>query len=246
MVALANSCRDLPSCLKFCKRQFAQLHGHILNNPRLLGEYCGFYLELGGSFQSDPNVLESLSRDERILDDMFYFASHPELRESDDVNLSFRWALLFLEKAIRNQQDGKETEAWINLAESRFHMGIVDCALFIKITKESPDDLTYVARKGGRNRGSKLDTLRDIFIRLLESEKPSRGWKTRSDAVARLLTKVSEIYEEQKKNDPTLYQVPDMATTLRNWLKQNPVVRDVYDRHAAAPGKQTMPADNQP
>ena len=246
MVALANSCRDLSSCLKFCKRQFTQLHRHILNNPRLLGEYCGFYLKLHGPFQSDPNILTSLSRDESIFDDMLYFASHHDLRESDDINFSFRQALLFLDKAIRSQQEGNETEAWINLAESRFHMGIVDCSLFIKITKESKKNVSAIARKGGRNRGSKLDTLRSIFISLLASEKPPLGWQTRSGAVARLLPKASEIYEEKKKSEPTLYQLPNMATTLRNWLKQNQAVRDVYDRHAAATRKQTMPTDNQP
>ena len=241
MVVLANSCRDLPESLEFCKKQLMYLQGQIIKNPARFREYCLFFFETLGPFLADSEAESAL-----LDDDMLYFAMHTAIHESDDITYSFRHAVLFLDKAIHYHLEGNETKAWINLAESRFHMGIVDCSLFIKITKESKKNVSAITRKGGRNRGSKLDTLRSIFISLLASEKPPLGWQTRSGAVARLLPKASEIYEEKKKSEPTLYQLPNMATTLRNWLKQNQAVRDVYDRHAAATRKQTMPTDNQP
>ena len=240
MVVLANSCRDLPESLEFCKRQLMYLQGQIIKNPARFREYCFFFFETPGPFLAASEAESAL-----LDDDMLYFAMHTAIHESYDITYSFRHAVLFLDKAIHYHLHGDETKAWINLAESRFHMGIVDCSLFIKITKESKKNVSAIARKGGRNRGSKLDTLRSIFISLLASEKPPLGWQTRSGAVARLLPKASKIYEEKKKNQPTLYQVPDIEKTLRNWLKQNREVQEVYEKHAASPSKKIMPTDKQ-
>lgn len=86
--------------------------------------------------------------------------------------------------------------------------------------------------KGGSSRKNKYDQIYSFFAELLESEKPSNGWKNKTTAINSLtLTLEKYIEKNHSKNGKPLMNLENLPTQMRGWFSRHPAVKLAYEKN---------------
>lgn len=211
----------LAGYLDYCGNEIGSLFKEVISNEKYSEDFLNFFASI--------NLRDNGAGLVECFDMARYFAIYGGLHEIDDVHCALRNAADFYCRALKCYRASDPDGAWRNISESRFHMGIVYCGIYIKKISVPYSDPVVTKIINGKRSSAGLDSLREIFCDLLNERRPHGGWKGQTAAVNELLPTVMERYFALGSDVTCRKDEASVKKTLSNWLKQNADVIAVYN-----------------
>ena len=128
-------------------------------------------------------------------------------------------ATVYLSRAEKYKNDGREFSAWANIADAMLWTGRVSTEILARYTDAAKIGRQLTATSGALAKASKYDLYREHAWALFENAGPD-GWKNQSQAIKHISADVVEF--ASKGAGPPLPDLASVQKSVGRWLKDHP------------------------
>lgn len=138
-----------------------------------------------------------------------------------------KYACLYLELASAAEQNESRDRAWAFNSYASLMIGeIIERSAAIQNLIEA-DRRSKRNSNNAQGRNKSVLPVKEEVARLLEDLRPEAGWPYKSTAVAMLESPLSAFIES---NDISGVQISNIENWLTNWLREDELVNNVWER----------------